>query len=297
MDTLLSLKVFCEVVKQGSFTRAADKLGISTAMASKHVGHLEKCVRAKLLHRNSRNLHLTEAGEGYYRRCSYALDMLASAAECASGGTETPQGVLRVTMPVWFAMRRFGSWVAEYRHRYPRVDLDLLLDNRKVDLVAEGVDLALRVTPHGLPPSLIARPLCDIDFFLTASPDYLAQYGVPKDAHEAGRHFFVLQSYYDMENLSVSDGTGRTSVLSPASHIRADSTLMIRQLVLSGCGIGYLPEWMVCDDLAAGRLIRVLPDYSILSAKLYAVYVDRMFLSAKVRSFIDFLCEKTAKAA
>ncbi|MDO4878059.1 MAG: LysR family transcriptional regulator [Neisseria sp.] len=296
MDTLFSLKVFCEVVRQGSFTRAADKLGISTAMASKHVSHLERQVRAKLLQRNSRNLHLTEAGEDYYRQCGYALETLAAAAERASGGTEKPQGLLRITMPMWFATHRFGHWLAEYRRRCPEVDLDLLLDNRKVDLVAEGVDLALRVTPNGLPPSLVARPLCDIEFFLAAAPDYLAQFGTPKNVHEANRHAFVLQSYNDMANLTVFDGEGRPFVLSAVSHIRADNTLMVRRLVLAGCGIGYLPEWALAHDLETGRLVRVLPDYAILSAKLYAVYADRAFLSAKIRSFIDFLCEKTAAA-
>ena len=112
MDTLFSLKVFREVVQQGSFTRAADKLDISIAMASKHVSHLENSIHAKLLHRSSRNLHLTEAGEEYYRQCSYALETLDTAAERAASGTDTPQGLLRLTMPQWFATRRVAAWLA-----------------------------------------------------------------------------------------------------------------------------------------------------------------------------------------
>lgn len=145
MDTLFSLKVFRQVVQSGSFTRAAEQLDISTAMASKHVSHLENTIKAKLLHRNSRNLHLTEAGEEYYRQCSYALDTLDTAAQKAAGGADTPQGMLRVTMPLWFAGNLIGTWLAEYRERYPEVTLDLVLDNRHVDLIAEGFDLALRV--------------------------------------------------------------------------------------------------------------------------------------------------------
>ncbi|EOF8776280.1 LysR family transcriptional regulator [Neisseria gonorrhoeae] len=157
MDTLFSLKVFRQVVQSGGFTRAADALGISTAMASKHVSHLENTVQAKLLHHNSRNLSLTEAGEEYYRQCSYALDTLDDAAQKAAGGTEKPQGLLRVTMPLWFAGSQICNWLAEYRERYPEVALELILDNRHVDLIAEGVDLALRVS-QTLSPSLIGAP-------------------------------------------------------------------------------------------------------------------------------------------
>lgn len=179
MDTLFSLKVFRQVVQSGSFTRAAEQLDISTAMASKHVSHLENSIKAKLLHRNSRNLHLTEAGEEYYRQCSYALDTLDTAAQKAAGGADTPQGMLRVTMPLWFAGNLIGTWLAEYRERYPEVTLDLVLDNRHVDLIAEGFDLALRVAKT-LSPSLIVKPLAQIQFVLLASPEYLAKHGKRK---------------------------------------------------------------------------------------------------------------------
>ena len=164
MDTLFSLKVFREVVQQGSFTRAADKLDISIAMASKHVSHLENSIHAKLLHRNSRNLHLTEAGEEYYRQCSYALETLDTAAERAASGTDTPQGLLRITMPQWFANSRMADCFAEYRRRYPEVTLELSLDNRKIDLIADGFDMALRVSSDPQ-PSLIVKPLTEIRFF------------------------------------------------------------------------------------------------------------------------------------
>ncbi len=127
-------------------------------MASKHVSHLEKQVCAKLLQRNSRSLHLTEAGEQYHRCCVQALETLDTAAERAAGGADTPQGRLKITMPMWFANPVFSGRLAEYRRRHPQVSLDLILDNRKADLVAEGIDLALRVSTDDLPPSLIVRP-------------------------------------------------------------------------------------------------------------------------------------------
>ncbi|MFH6973976.1 LysR family transcriptional regulator [Neisseria sp. 23W00296] len=295
MDTLLSLRVFCEVVQQRSFTRAAEKLGISTAMASKHVSHLERHVRAKLLQRSSRSLNLTEAGEAYYRRCAEALDTLDTAAERAAGSAETPQGRLKITMPMWFANAMFCGWLAEYRRRYPQVTFDLILDNRKADLIAEGIDLALRVSSDGLPPGLIVRPLAEIPFYLAAAPEHLAEYGTPATPQEAAAHPFVLPAYTDVDSLTVSRGRERHT-LRPEAAVRTDNTQMTRQMVLAGCGLGYLPEWTARRDLENGRLIRLLPDWHIFSATLYAAYPDRTFLSAKVRSFIDFLCEKTDQA-
>ena len=295
MDTLLSLRVFCEVVQQRSFTRAAGKLGISTAMASKHVSHLERHVRAKLLQRSSRSLNLTEAGEAYYRRCAEALDTLDTAAERAAGSAETPQGQLKITMPMWFANPVFSGWLAEYRRRHPQVSLDLILDNRKADLIAEGIDLALRVSTDDLPPSLIVRPLAEIPFYLVAAPEHLAEYGTPATPQQAAAHPFVLPSYTDTDSLTVSRGRERHN-LRPEAAVRSDNTQMTHKMILAGCGLGYLPEWTARRDLENGRLIRLLPDWHIFAATLYAAYPNRTFLSAKVRSFIDFLCEKTDQA-
>lgn len=296
MDTLFSLRVFREVIRCGSFTRAADKLGISTAMASKHVSHLEKQVCAKLLQRNSRNLHLTEAGEQYHRCCVQALETLDTAAERAAGSAETPQGQLRITMPMWFANTMFCGWLAEYRRRHPQVSLDLILDNRKADLIAEGIDLALRVSSDGLPPGLIVRPLAEIPFYLVAAPEHLAGHGTPATPQQAAAHPFVLPSYTDADSLTVSRGRERHT-LRPEAAVRSDNTQMTHKMILAGCGLGYLPEWTARQDLASGRLVRILSDWHILTATLYAAYPNRTFLSAKVRSFIDFLCEKTGAAA
>ncbi|QEY23671.1 LysR family transcriptional regulator [Neisseria animalis] len=296
MDTLFSLKVFRQVVQNGSFTRAAEQLGISTAMASKHVSHLENSIQAKLLHRNSRNLHLTEAGEEYYRQCSYALDTLDTAAQVAAGGTDIPQGTLRVTMPLWFANSLLSRWLVEYRRRYPEVTLDLVLDNRHIDLIAEGFDLALRVarTPS---PSLIIKPLAKIEFVLVASPDYLAEYGTPATPEEVMNHQAVLPTYTDMRHLNaVCKSSGETTVIDLQPVMQTDNTLMIRSLVKAGGGIGCQPVWAVQKDLEEGSLVRLLPDYTMMCEQLNAAYIDRTFLSAKVRSFIDFLNEKISQS-
>ncbi|QEY26479.1 LysR family transcriptional regulator [Neisseria zalophi] len=296
MDTLFSLKVFRQVIQSGSFTRAADQLNISTAMASKHVNHLEKTVQAKLLHRNSRNLHLTEAGEEYYQQSAYALDMLEAAARKAASGNNKPQGTLKITMPQWFANKRFSNWLEEYRQRYPQVTLNLDLSNHHIDLIAEGFDLALRVsnTPN---PSLIVKPLTDIEFIMVASPDYLRHHGVPQTPEEIKNHPAILPSYVDVSNVQIKDKDGNTHDFSLDPVVLSSSTLMTGSLIRSGVGIGYQPLWCVEDDLNSGKLVRLFPDYQARNIRLYAAYVDRTFLSAKVRSFIDFLEEKTTSTS
>ncbi|MDO1509070.1 MULTISPECIES: LysR family transcriptional regulator [unclassified Neisseria] len=292
MDTLFSLKVFRQVVENGSFTRAAEHLGISNAMASKHVNHLESTLQAKLLHRNSRNLHLTETGKEYYRQCCHALETLETAAQKAAGVTEKPQGILRITMPQWFANPRISRWISEYTQRYPEVALDLVLSNRHTDLIADGFDLALRVS-NDPNPSLIVKPLADIEFLLLASPDYLRRNGVPQTPEEVARHLAILPSYTNISRIEIQHKhSGEQSLLELTSTVYSDNTLMIGSLIRAGAGIGFQPEWCACEDLIAGRVVRLLPDYRFLTAKLYAAYVDRAFLSAKVRSFIDFLSEK-----
>ncbi len=207
MDTLFSLKVFRQVVQSGGFTRAADALGISTAMASKHVSHLENTVQAKLLHRNSRNLSLTEAGKNTTGN-AVTRSTRSTMPRKKPPGDGKPQGLLRVTMPLWFACSRICNWLAEYRERYPEVTLELILDNRHVDLIAEGVDLALRVS-QTLSPSLIARPLAEIEFALLASPDFLRRNGVPETPEEVAGLPAVLPTYTNQQKLDLtrkSDG-------------------------------------------------------------------------------------------
>ena len=290
MDTLFSLRVFREVIRCGSFTRAADKLGISTAMASKHVSHLEKQVCAKLLQRNSRSLHLTAEGEAYYQRVSEALMLLDTAA--SEAGSNHPQGHLRLTAPIWCANPVFARWMGEYRERYPAVSLDIILDNGMRDLVGEGIDLALRVSKTPA-PTLVVRPLFTVQFVLVASPAYLRRHGVPQTPQDAAAHQAVLPSYADISEMPYSTDDG-SDTLQLASPLQSNSTLMLHQLLLAGGGIGYLPLWLIEDDLAAGRLVRLLPAYRFSSVTLHAAYPERRHLSAKVRSMIDFLVEKAA---
>jgi len=290
MDTLLSLKIFAQIVESGSFTRAAERLGISTAMASKHMKHLEKYLGIRLIQRNSRSLSLTAEGERYYRQSIEALALLDTAAAQAGSGRDTPQGHLRLTAPIWCANPVFADWMREYRAHYPAVSLDIILDNDMRDLVGDGIDLALRVSRAPI-PSLIVRPLFEVRFVLVASPAYIRQHGLPQTLANAASHAAVLPSYADISRMSCTRGE-ESQTLHLHSALQSNSTLMLRELLLTGSGIGYLPQWLASADLAAGRLVRLLPEWRFNSITLHAAYPARRHLSAKIRSFIDFLVEK-----
>lgn len=291
MDTLLSMKVFRQVVENGSFTKAADRLNLSTAMVSKHVRHLEESIGAKLLVRNTRNLSLTEAGSEYYRQCAYALDTLQQAASKAASGVEHAHGLLRLTAPIWFASPLFAAWLAEYAALHPDVAIDVTLDNRHNDLIGEGFDLALRAS-DAPSPSLIVRKLGTVNMVLCASADFIARHGLPTDIAAAKNCPAVLPGYADMRSRLLRTPQGREEILHLTPVFTSNNSVMVYHMILAGHGIGYVPDCLIHDDLAEGRLIRLLPGYQMPSHPLYAAYPDRQYLSAKVRSFIDFIARK-----
>lgn len=287
MDTLLSMRVFREVVETGSFVAAAKRCELSTAMTSKHVAHLERQLRTRLLHRTSRNLSLTEAGSVYYEHCCEALDTLHAAESAISREDETPRGTLKVTAPVWCANHLIAEALMAYREKYPQVVVDLHLENRKVDLVAEGYDLALRATAEPS-PTLIVRPLCTVRFSLVASPGYLDRTGRVTTGEPLPAYHAILPSYIDLSK-AVLTGPGGKLTVALAAAMRLDNTTLVYHCVLSGAGVAYLPDWLVSDDLIRRRLEEVIPGYTLPQTTLFAAYTSRKYLAPKVRTFIDFL--------
>src|ERR1700751_3685156 len=192
VDTLTSIRVFRQVVESGTFVAAAERMDLSTAMVSKHVMHVEKGLRGGVLNRNSRTLSPTEPGRVTFGRCKTILeDLEATELELGSLGTAA-RGTLRITCPSWFASQRMADNLAEFRRRYPEVVVDASFEDRMVDLVEEGYDLAMRVTSSdALSPGLIARPVRPVSYFLAASTEYIRRNGAPKSPEELARHDFV----------------------------------------------------------------------------------------------------------
>ena len=296
MDTLTSMRVFRYVAESGSFSAAAARMGISAAMTSKHVAHLERRLRARLLNRSSRHVSLTEAGAVYFEHCREALDILDGAAATLSEGHEEPRGTLKLTAPVWCATGYFARLLAGYRLRFPQVLLDLYLTNQKMDLAQGGFDLALRVTNEPA-PALIVRPICEIRFHAVATP------GLLKDHHRrhpqaAGKSAglgelsdlnAIIASYLPPSSTLLMAGPAGKVNVRVNTAMKSDNTNLTYECVLAGLGAALLPEWLVTDDLASGRLVPVMPQSGPVSVTLHAAYTNRMYLTPKVRSFIDYL--------
>ena len=288
MDTLASLRVFCTVAELKSFTAAAERLAISPAMSSKHVMHLERRLGTRLFNRTSRHVSLTETGALYFEQARQTLDGLDEVEAAVSQIAVTPRGVLRLSAPVWMANLAFAAVLADYRARYPEVRFDIDLSGRLVNLVEEGFDLALRAT-SAPDPGLIARPLAEVAFHLVAAPAYLDRVGRPRSASELnGRALLAYIAFSPDGAVPVGGWEGRQTVKFDPVMRSANETLL-RLAALEGMGLAYLPKWLIGEDLAAGRLEAVLPEAGTNWGRLFAVYPSRKYLSAKVRTFLDFI--------
>lgn len=293
MDTLTSLRVFCTVAELKSFTAAAERLAISAAMASKHVMRLENRLGTRLLNRTSRHVSLTETGRLYFNQTRQMLEGLDEVEAAIGNVTVVPRGTLKLSAPVWTASTCFADMLAEYNRRYPDVCLDVDLSGRIVNLVDEGFDLALRaMSRNRIDPGLVARPLADIEFLLMASPDYLKRTGRPQNIAELNGHALLRYSGINLgESMSLEGPDGRHK-LRFRNVMLSDNETVLHLAALRGMGLVFLPKWMVDEDIVTGRLEPVLPSALGFSNTLHAVYPSRRYLSAKVRTFIDFLTER-----
>jgi DNA-binding transcriptional LysR family regulator len=296
MDRLTGIKVFLEVAGAGSFVAAAERLDVSTATVSKHVMHLEQRLGVRLLNRNSRSLSPTEPGRMYLERCKVIVDDLEETElELGSLGT-TPRGTLRVTCPSWFSSQRMATLIERYRERYPRIVVDIAFEDRFIDLVEDGYDLALRVTtgPESLPAGLVARPLRSLPFVVAASRDYVKRNGAPTLPEELAMHGCIAVGAMDAW---VFEGpSGKTEV--PARIVqRVRSMAAAPYLAAAGAGLAPLPLTIFEEPAFKDVLTPLLAAHPLRRTTLYALYISRKYVSLKIRSFIDFLVESVSASA
>jgi DNA-binding transcriptional LysR family regulator len=295
VDTLTSIKVFRQVVESGSFVAAAERLDLSTAMVSKHVMHAEKRLGVRLLNRNSRTLSLTEPGRVYFDRCKTILeDLEATELELGSLGT-APRGTLRITCPSWFNGQRVADLLAEFRRRCPEIVLDVSFEDRLVDLVEEGCDVAMRLTPHpdSLPSALIARPVRSVQFYMGGSHEYLKRNGTPKVPGDLAHHDCVAVGSADTWILKGPNGKVEVT---PRIVMRYRSTSGVSNAVAAGIGLGPLPTIFFEDPVFKDILMPVMTEYPFREPILYLVYVSRKYLPLKIRAFIDFILESISQS-
>src|SRR5471032_2204327 len=271
MDRIAAMKVFIRVAEAGSFVRAAEQLGLSTTATSRQVAELEEHLGARLLNRTTRSLSLTDAGRAYFERCEAILSDVEDAEALVGLQALNPSGVLRISAPIAFGAERLGALLAGFRARYPQLVVDITLADRMVDLVEEGIDLALRIATE-LDFSLVARRLTTVRIVLCAAPAYLVHRGTPRIPKDLVQHACLLYTNTARSNEWIFDGpTGRETVAVNGGW-RANSGDLLRVAALEGEGIVCQPSFLVGEDLHQGRLVPLLPDYHLPDFTMYAVY-------------------------
>jgi DNA-binding transcriptional LysR family regulator len=292
MDTLLSMKVFRQVVESGSFVGAAERLSLSTAMTSKHLMYLEKHLGTRLLNRSSHSLSLTESGKLFFERCKGILEEVEEAELAVGSVSGVPRGTLRVTAPSWAATRTMVDMVATYRQHYPEVVVDLSFEDRFVDLIEEGYDLAIRATADQPPAGLIARPLRPMPFVIAASKEYLQRCGVPQSPEDLAQHDCIMVGNGQSWHLTGPNG----NIEIPARVVLrfgSSMSVAVAHAVCAGIGLASLPRMMFEDPMFKEALCPVLTKFPLRHPHLYALYVSRKHLPLKIRTFLDHLIEKT----
>lgn len=289
MDILNSMSVFVAVVEHGSLVRASEHLGMSAAAVSRQIAALEDHLSARLLHRTTRRLSVTDIGQTYFARARQILSDVAEADALAASGTARVTGLLRISAPLSFAVNRLSRWLPEFRAAHPGLRLDLDLSDRRIDLASEGIDVAVRVARTPASTNLIARRIATVRSVVCASPDYLARRGRPETPEDLAGHDTLAYSWLSSGDVwSFRRGDAERQVrLRPVIH--ATSGDMLCEMAGRGAGILCEPDFMVARHVEAGRLEPLLTGWETERFGLFAIYLSRKHLSAKVRLFIEAL--------
>ncbi len=296
MNTLTDVAVFVQVVESGSFTAAAEVLEMSKAAVSKYVARLERRLGSRLLHRTTRRLTLTEAGSALYDGAAGALEQISSAEGAVMELAGQPRGKLRVTAPVYFGSTFLVPVIGQFLRRYPDIELELDLDNRIVDMVAGGFDVGIRITTLSS-SSMVARRLATSALVTVAAPGYLAKRGEPLLPADLRDHNCLT---YSLDRTPgewhFNDPKGDVSSVRIRGNLRCNSDETLKQAALDGLGIVHFPELFITDELAQGKLVRLLPGYEPAPGSIFAVFPSRANLAPKVRVFIDYLADSLSES-
>jgi DNA-binding transcriptional LysR family regulator len=294
MDRALEMQVFCTVVDKGSFVGAAEPLDMSKAAISRYVSGLEERLGARLLHRTTRRLSLTDEGRQFYHQAREVLAMMDEAEEAVSSASPEASGVLRVNAPVSFGVLHLAPIWADFMSAYPKVELEISLSDRLVDLVDEGIDAAVRIARMEN-SSLVGRRLASTRMCLCASPAYLAGHAPIGKLSDVEQHKVVAYSNFASGNEWHFEGPLGSQSVHTRSVVRCNNGDTCRAITLAGGGVSLQPSFMVAEDLRRGDLVEILPEYRSVELGIYVVYPTRKHLPVKVRMLINFLMERFAQ--
>lgn len=287
MDRFGDLDVFAHVVTAKSMSAAGRQLNLSPAVISKRIARLEERVGVRLLQRTTRQLSLTEAGQGFYERVVSILASVEDAEAWVASGSGQARGTLRVSAPTSFGRMHIAPHLKPFLDRNPLVTVDLTLSDAFVDVIAEGFDVAIRIADLG-DSSLVAKRLAPNHRVLCATPDYLATRGDPETIADLAHHTLIAHNS-DHWLLDGPEGAVTVPVRGP---LRTNSSEVVREALLAGVGIALRSTWDIGPELKSGQLCRVLPGYSVgRRVAIHAVYPSRRHMEQKLRSFIDYLGE------
>jgi DNA-binding transcriptional LysR family regulator len=288
MDALDGIAAFVRVVDSGSFSAAADRLKISKSAVSAHVQRLENRLGVRLLNRTTRRVAVTEAGAAYYRHCVRIIAEAEAAEQAAIALQREPRGTLRISAPDSFGWMHVAPAFSTFLKRYPELAVDITLSPAHVNLVDEGIDLAIRIGV--LEDSrLVVRKLAPSRIILCAAPAYLDEHGLPHKPEDLAQHNCICTTVLPWGGEWPLAGARGKQVMSVSGSFRSNSAEMLRAAALDGIGIVVLPTWAAADPLRNGALKRVLPGWELPASAIYAVYPGSRLMSMKVRAFVNHL--------
>jgi DNA-binding transcriptional LysR family regulator len=289
MDRIASMAAFTKVVGAGSFSGAAREMQVSQASVTKQIQELESWLGARLLNRTTRRLNLTEIGAAFYERSTRILEAVEEARNAAGALQTVPRGRLRINAPVSFGLLHLAPVITEFLELHPDISVEMLVNDRVVDLLEGEFDVGVRIG-RLRDSSLIARRIAPIRLAVCAAPAYLATHGVPRTPEDLARHNCLEYTYFESRGeWRLLNSDGEEIIVPVSGRYLANNADVLRSTALAGGGIILIPTFIVGQDLRTGRLVRLLPDFPPPEQALHALYPPGRHLSAKVRSFVDFL--------
>lgn len=291
MGQLEDMQLFVRVVEAGGISKAADDLGLAKSAVSRRLGELEKKLGAKLIQRTTRTSGLTEIGQSYYLRASQVLDDINELNGSIADARHALTGIIKLAVPLSFGLCHLSAAIEVFISEHPGVTIHIDFSDRQVDLIEEGLDLALRIADLK-DSGLVARQVCPINFVLGASPEYLAEYGTPQHPAELKNHRFLYYSANGNNPWRFIDRQSRVQSLNVQPTMVANNGDFLKDMAIAGHGIVYTPTFICWKAVEQGLLVPLLPDYVLPRLTAYAVYPQNRYLSQRTRTLIDFFVQR-----